>query len=296
MKAKTPLLKYIFALLLFGLNGVVASHINLSSYEIVLTRTLIGSLLLIAVFALSRQKVTLFKNKRHALCQAASGVAMGVHWMFLYEAYRQIGVSIATLACYCVPVIVMMLSPLVFREKLTWVKLAGFAAVLAGMFFINTGAAGGGSSAWGIFCGVMSAVTYALMVIFNKKAKSVTGLENAMWQLLTAFLTVAVFVGVKEGFTIRIDSGSWVPILVLGLVNTGFGCYLYFSAISALKVQTVSVCGYLEPLSAVFFSMLFLHETMAPVQIIGAVLILGGAAFAELFCARSTSASINTRL
>jgi len=39
--------KYIAALLLFGSNGIVASHISLSSYEIVFTRTLIGSLFLI---------------------------------------------------------------------------------------------------------------------------------------------------------------------------------------------------------------------------------------------------------
>jgi len=49
--------KYIAALLLFGSNGIVASHISLSSYEIVFTRTLIGSLFLILIFTHSRQKV-----------------------------------------------------------------------------------------------------------------------------------------------------------------------------------------------------------------------------------------------
>ena len=60
---KNAYLKYFAALLIFGMNGIVASKIALSSYEIVLTRTLIGSLLLLAVFALSRQKVHLFLNK-----------------------------------------------------------------------------------------------------------------------------------------------------------------------------------------------------------------------------------------
>lgn len=46
-------------------------------------------------------------------------------------------------------------------------------------------------------------------------------------------------------------------------------------------MQTVAVCGYLEPLSAVLFSMVFLQETMLPAQIVGAVLILGGAIFGE---------------
>jgi len=55
--------KYIAALLLFGSNGIVASHISLSSYEIVFTRTLIGSLFLILVFAFSKRKMQFGRSK-----------------------------------------------------------------------------------------------------------------------------------------------------------------------------------------------------------------------------------------
>lgn len=48
-----------------------------------------------------------------------------------------------------------------------------------------------------------------------------------------------------------------------------------------LPVQTVAVCGYFEPLAAVVFAAALLHETMQPLQILGAVLILCGAAGAE---------------
>lgn len=287
MGSKTSYAGYIAALLMFGTNGIVASQIALSSYEIVFTRTLIGSLLLIAVFVLSRQKVHLLRAKEHMLSLIVSGVAMGVSWAFLYEAYQQIGVSIASLAYYCGPVIVMILAPVLFREKLTWAKSAGFLAVLAGMLCVNAQALTEGKTAWGLFCGMMSALMYAFMVIFNKKAKSITGLENPMWQLLTAFLTIAVFVGMRQRFVIHIAPGDWIPILILGLFNTGIGCYFYFSSIGNLPVQTVAICGYLEPLSAVVFSMLFLRERMTTAQVVGAVLILGGAAFAELFHSHS---------
>lgn len=283
MKVKTSYIKYLAALLMFGLNGIVASHIALSSYEIVLTRTLIGSLLLIAIFALSRQKLRFFKTKKQMPFLIVSGIAMGASWMFLYEAYRQIGVGVASLAYYCGPVIVMMFAPLLFHEKLTWPKAAGFLAVIVGMLCVNAQALNEGKTAWGLFCGVMSALMYAFMVIFNKKAGKLTGLENSMWQLLTAFLTVAGFVGIKEGFVMHIEPGSWLPILILGTFNTGIGCYFYFSSIGNLPVQTVAICGYLEPLSAVVFSTLFLHEKMAILQVVGAILILGGAAFGELF-------------
>jgi drug/metabolite transporter (DMT)-like permease len=282
MKDK-PVLRYIAALLLFGSNGIVASYISLPSYEIVFTRTLIGSLFLLLIFISSKQKVRFWRNKPHSLYLVISGVAMGASWMFLFEAYAQIGVSLATLAYYCGPVIVLILSPILFKEKMTAVKLLGFLAVVLGMFCVNGQSMLQGTVSWGLAFGILSAFMYACMVIFNKKAASLTGLENSVWQLITSFITVAVFLGLKQGFSVHIALGNLTPILLLGIVNTGIGCYFYFSSIGGLPVQTVAILGYLEPLSALFFSAAFLGESLSFLQLVGAVLILGGAAFGELF-------------
>lgn len=275
--------KYITSLLLFGMNGIVASRIALSSDAIVASRTLIGSLFLIIVCVAARRKLHMPENKTHRLYAVISGAALGVGWIFLYEAYRRVGVSVATLAYYCGPVIVMILSPVLFREKLTGTKIAGFFAVLMGMVCVNLRVVSEGKNAWGLFCGIMAAMLYAVMVIFNKKAESVGGLENSLCQLVVSFGVSAVFLVLRHGFTLSVGAGSLLPILLLGVVNTGIGCTLYFSSFGELPVQTVAVCGYLEPLSAVVFSALFLHERMDAVQVAGAVLILGGAAFGETF-------------
>ncbi len=296
MKIEKAYYKYIAALLVFGSNGIVASRIALTSYEIVFTRTLIGSLFLALIFLFSKHKAQFLKNKVHFLYLVISGVALGTSWMFLYEAYRQIGVSIASLAYYCGPVIVIILSPILFREKMSWAKLLGFLAVLLGMFCVNVQALSEGKTSWGLFCGIMSAFMYAFMVIFNKKAESISGLESSMWQLIASFLTVAVFIGIKQGFSIPIEPGSIVPVLILGIVNTGICCYLYFSSIGELPVQTVAICGYLEPLSALVFSAALLGEALGFAQIIGAVLILGGAAFGELFRPKESFKEISQRL
>ena len=153
--------------------------------------------------------------------------------------------------------------------------------MLCGITLVNLQAVQEGSTGWGLFCGGMSAGLYAVMVIFNKRARSITGLENSTLQLTVSFLTVAVFLGFKQGFLIQISGGDLLPILILGLVNTGLGCYFYFSSIGRLPVQTVAICGYLEPLSAVIFSVLFLMEYLQPIQILGAALIIGGALFGE---------------
>ena len=58
----------------------------------------------------------------------------------------------------------------------------------------------------------------------------------------------------------EIARGDWIPILWISLLNTGGGCYFYFSSIGRLPVQTVAIYGYIEPLSRLscfprFFSM-----------------------------------------
>ena len=82
-------------------------------------------------------------------------------------------------------------------------------------------------------------------------------------------------------------------LVTLGVVNTGIGCLLYFSAVAKLPVQTVAVVGYLEPLSAVVFSAVLLGEAITPVRLMGAALIIGGAIFCALAGKRaSTKAGI----
>ncbi len=274
-------IKYISALLLFGLNGIVASHIPLNSYEIVFLRTLIGSILLIVLFLLGKGKFHIKTYKKDTIFIVLSGVAMGTSWMFLYEAYQHIGVSLSSLLYYCGPVIVMIISPFIFQEKLTTPKVLGFIIVLVGIFLVN-GNAVESSSLWGLFCGAMSAVMYFFMVTLNKQSTKISGMENSVIQLVVSFLTVAVFTGIKQGFIINVPTTTWVWVLILGILNTGIGCYLYFSSLAKLPVQTVAVCGYLEPLSAAVFAAILLGEKMTVIQIIGAVFIIGGAMIGEL--------------
>ena len=279
---------YIISLILFGLNGVVASYISLPSDEIVFLRTLLGSLTLLAVFLALRETFTFLAHRRDFVYVAASGIAMGASWIFLYEAYQLIGVSISSLAYYCGPMIVLILAPVLFREKLTWAGTVSFLVVLFGTFLVNGDILLTADNVRGLFCGAMSAVMHAAMVICTKKVVRMGGLENSLWQLIFSFLAVAGVMACTGGdFMFAIAAEDWLPVLILGVFSTGICCYLYFSSLGHLPVQTVSICGYLEPLSAVVFSVLILGEVMLPLQILGAVLILGGAVVGESIAFRN---------
>lgn len=279
---KKAFLKYIFATLLFGSNGIIASHILLSSYEIVLFRTFLGSVFLVALFLLTGGKFHMKEYRRDFIFVLMSGLAMGASWMFLYEGYQKIGVGMATLLYYTGPVFVMILTPVIFKEKLTAPKVIGFGIVFVGIVLINGISGANHLSAWGLICALLSALTYTVLVIFNKQSKHIVGMENAAIQLCGSFVVVAVFVGIKEHFAFAVLPMDWLWILLLGIVNTGIGCYLYFSSLSGLSVQTIAICGYMEPLSAVLLAAILLNERMTPLQIMGAVCIIGGAMLGEL--------------
>lgn len=277
------LMKFITGLLLFGSNGIVASGINLPSYDIVVLRTLLGTLLLGALFAIRHRHARPSFSKRGAAFVVLSGVLMGVSWLLLFEAYTLVGVGLSSLLYYCGPVLVMALSPILFAEPLTRTRVAGFATVLAGVVLVNASAFGGELNLLGIAYSVLSAFCLAGIIVFNKKAEGISDLDNAFIQIASAFVTATVGTAALHGLSMDVQPADWPAILVLGLVNTGMGCYFYFSTIGKLKAQTVAVCGYIEPISAVVLSAVLLGETLSIVQIVGAVLVIAGAAGAELF-------------
>lgn len=283
MKNKIQLLKYLISLLIFGMNGIVASYIAMTSEQIVLSRTIIGGALLVILFFATRQRLHTEAIRRQWPMLLLSGAAMGLSWVFLFGAYRLSSVSTATLLYYCGPVFVLLLAPVLFREKLTVQHGVGIVAVLVGMFLVNGVGASFSGVTLGFVYGLLSALLYAVMILACKHVTGVAGLERTTIQILVACVVVAAYNVASDQPAVEWNTASILATAVLGVVNTGAACYLYFSSIPELPAQTVAVCSYLDPLSALVFSALFLGERLSAAQIAGAVCILGGAAFAELY-------------
>lgn len=275
----------IFGLLLWGSMGIFVRQVSLPSQEIILVRYILGSLFLLAVYIFRRQKPDIGALKKCLPLLALSGVAMGVNGIFLFKAYVLTTISAATLAYYCAPILVMAASVTLLKERLTWIKVTALMAAVLGMFLLNgTGDMAGANPMLGLLYGLAAAVLYASVTIINKFVKGVTGLEAALVQLVTAIPMVLAY-------TLIVHRGPWnlpkgteiLALMMLGIILTGL-CYLiYFSAIQKLPGQTIALLSYIDPASALFFSAIFLHERLTPVQLAGALLILGGAAFGELY-------------
>ena len=276
------LILYLISLVVMGSNGIVASFINLSSIEIVFMRTCIGSIVLIFACIFNREKFTCLKNRHDFIFLFLSGFALGAGWIFLFEAYNLIGVSISTLLYYLGPMIAMILSPIFFNEKLTEEKIIGAIIVAFGIVLLNGKINGDITKFNGIICGFIAGLLYAAMVILNKQIKYADGLENTTCQIVASFLLILIYMTIKSGIHIKISGSEWIPVLWIGIINTGINCILYYSSITKLPMSTVAILSYADPVAAVVLSMLILGERLTSLQILGAFLVIGGALYSQL--------------
>lgn len=283
--------KYIASLLLLGSTGTVAAQINLPSYDVVFWRVLLGSLCVVAFCLATKRRLTVWRQKRDALFLLLGGVVLAGNWLFLFESYAEIGVGLSIILDYCGPALVILVSPFLYHERLTAPKVLTLAASMTGIVCISSQALQGGISMWGIFCSIVAAVFFAGMVLCNKEIKGTDGLAASAAQLVVASVIISGYVLFKGSNPFAFASSDAWAIVFLGCVNAGLCYALYFPSVRVLPVQTVAICGYLEPLASVLLSVVVLQELLTPLQWLGAVLILGSAIWCE-GQSRSTAVSV----
>ena len=175
------------------------------------------------------------------------------------------------------PVIVTVVSPVLFRERLTGKQLLCFVMSTLGLVMITgIGDLSGNSHLIGILFGLGAAVLYATVVLLNKFIRNVAGIHRTFLQFLAAILVLIPYVALSGGVTLgTLPASGWVNLLIVGLVHTGITYCMYFSSLQELPGQKAAILSYIDPLVAVVISVLVLEESMTLWQAAGGVLILG---------------------
>lgn len=266
------------AMVIFGTLGVFTRNIGVTSGELALYRAVLASVLIVVYLVFIKKGGLNLKNAGRELpLLLASGIAMGINWILLFQAYRYTTISAATLSYYFAPVIVTVASPLLFHERLTAKQIICFVMSTLGLVLI-IGTGGGEETAGitGILFGLGAAVFYAAVILLNKFIKNVAGIQRTILQMLAAVVTLLPYVALSSGFNLKLlDGTGWACLLTVGLFHTGITYCLYFSALKDLTGQETAILSYIDPLIAVIISVLLLGEPMTLMQLIGGALILG---------------------
>lgn len=279
------LMMFISSMLIFGTIGVFRKNLLLPSAFIACVRGIFGGLFILA-YSIVRRRTAAKKLPGRILLQLIfSGAVMGINWILLFEAYNYTTVAVATLCYYMQPTIVMLVSPMIFGEKLTGRKAVCALIAIAGMVLISGVADGGNAQTGdpkGIFLGLGAAVCYSAVVIMNKRIEGIDAYQKTIIQLLSAGIAMIPYLLATGGFDgIRLDAGSIGFLAVIGLVHTGIAYVLYFGSIDGMRAQSIAIFSYIDPVSALLFSALLLREPLSVSGVIGAVMIIGSAIASE---------------
>ncbi len=273
----TPRMMLITSMTIFGTLAPFVRNINVSSGELALYRAVLAALLIGVFLLITGQKIPFKSIGRDLLLLLFSGVAMGFNWILLFEAYKYTTVSVATLSYYFAPVIVTLVSPILFRERLTAKQIVCFIMSTLGLVLITgIGELGEGRHIIGILYGLGAACLYATVVLLNKFIKKVGGIHRTFLQFIAAIVILVPYVLLSGGVTLgNLNGIGWTNLLIVGLVHTGITYCMYFSSLKELPGQKAAILSYIDPLVAVLISVTLLNEAMSLPQIVGGLLILG---------------------
>lgn len=274
------------AMFIFGTIGIFVRNIPLPSSVIALARGVIGTLFLIIFTKIRKIKIsyTEIKNNLSILC--LSGMLIGIHWIFLFEAYRNTTVAVATLCYYLAPVFVIIASPFVLKEKLTFKQIVCIGVALIGMIFVSGIFEKGGTENLqlkGIFFGIGAAIIYAVVILLNKHLKKISSYTMTIMQLGIAAAVLAPYTLLTQNTgSLTFNFTTLILLGIIGIINTGITYTLYFSAIQELKAHTIAIFSYIDPIVAILLSTLILREKPDVFTVIGGIMILGSTLISEL--------------
>ena len=278
--------KVILSMFIYGTIGVFVRYIPLPSSLIAMVRGLLGAPFLLLVMLAQKKRLSGPAIRRNLPLLCVLGVLLGVNWILLFESYRFTTVATATLCYYTAPIFIVAASPFLLRERMTARKLLCVFTALAGMVFVS-GVAEKGipslSEIRGVLLALGAAVLYAAIVMLNKKLKDISAFDRTIMQLAISALVLLPYNLLSGSFQgISLSAFSALMLLVVGVVHTGFAYYLYFGSMEDLKLQTLAILSYIDPVVAVLLSALLLGEKLGLFGLTGAVLILGAAIVSEL--------------
>ena len=265
---------------LWGIIGVWNRRLmagGLSPYSIVVVRNCGGMVLLTAVMAL-RNRSVFQVERRHLQYFFGTGVVSVVLFTVCYFSCQEIcSLAVASILLYTAPAIVVVLSALLWRERVTKQKLLALGltlvgcALVCGVFSGSLTVTGGG-----IALGLGAGFFYALYSIFGRYALAHYGpMTVTVWTFV--FAGVASLALVRPAELAALSQPS-LALTAVGLVvcSTVLPYILYTRGLARVEAGKASILASLEPVVASVAGVVLFGEPMGPLTAAGIVCVLAG--------------------
>lgn len=214
--------------------------------------------------------------------------ALGFLGLFVYSALYYYGISLLSSQTACIlnylwPIMLVLFSCLLLKERMTIWKVAALLLSFAGVIVLSTGTAeNGGSSAVGTAACILGAVCYGLYCVLNRKVE-----YDLNIMMMISWFTAAICGAIAGAFLetwVPIRGVQWAGMLWIGVVADAIAYLLWALALKdSGSVSVVANLAYLSPFLSLVFSALLLGEKITLRAIAALLLIVGGILLQKFF-------------
>ena len=280
MISKLSPLFIVLAGCLWGSMGIFVRRLNdagIQSMSIVFIRALFTAAITFALTAL-RNKELLKIKLRDIWIFAGTGLISIVLFNFCYfTAISMMSLSAAAILLYTSPIFVMLLSAMIYKERITVQKVIAVVLSLAGLSLV-TGVFGGARlTPMGIVFGLLSAFGYAMYSIFGRAAinRGYGSLTTTAWSFAFAALFSAFFADYGAIFGAVSDSALIIPYTVVFAIVASVAPYVLYSlGLRGTETGKAAVIASVEPIAASLFGIILYHEIPTVQSVFGILLVL----------------------
>ncbi len=272
------------AMVIWGTIGLFVRQITIDSLAISFFRATIGSIFLILISIIIKDKIDKEILKENLLLLLISGVGMGINWTALFQAMRYTTIPLAILSYHTAPIFITLFSALILKEKIRPRNIFFLGLAVVGVLLVLDSDNGGEAinHTIGIMYGLFGAVLYGVVVVANKLIKDLSGFQRTLIQLLIVAIVLLPVVIISNSINFAaMDLKQWILIVTLGVVHTGIAYLLYFPSLKDVKGSTIAILTYLDPIIAILSAFIILNESMTPIQALGGILIFAAAYFGD---------------
>lgn len=263
----TGYLSILLAIFLWSSQGVVVRLSGVESH-ILIFYSLLVSVILQGTIVLQKKYRTEITGLNKLSYPFILGIFLMLNNLFFFYAFQNTTIANAVLTHYTAPIIVAFLASAFLGERVTWKLLTAIAVASAGLWILLNGFNVGEAHAYGITAGLASGVSYAIIIVLSRSfSRHFSPVVLSFWA--NTFI-VAMLLPFVRVFPLQ----AWGSFLVMGIVHSTVAPILYFKGLQTVTANRAAVLGYLEPVSAILFSMLFLNEKPGIYSVFGGVLIL----------------------
>lgn len=225
------------------------------------------------------KKISFKITKKELLPIFALGVLYSISSITLFSSFQFIEAGVACTILFIYPVIVALIMSIFFKEKLTKTVIGSIFLTSIGILLLYKGKNGISLNINGIILVLFSALSYALYMIGINTIKPIQKINRAKltFYVMTAGLTVYIYNILTTTPLQTLSTPSmWVFAIGLALFPTIISLETITISIKLIGSTTTAILGALEPLTAIFFGIIFFHEQMTVRIASGVILILIG--------------------